>query len=116
MRDEWFKWTKQLRAVEIPRSVAALIGEVTGVHVHLFADASNLACCAAAVAVVEQQWGACMSKGLLTLKLRKSKRNTSVARLELVSGHMAANMAKNLHGALQHWPISSTTIWMVCIG
>ena len=47
LRDEWFKWTKQLKTVEIPRSVATLIGEVTGVHLHLFADASNLACCAA---------------------------------------------------------------------
>ena len=82
LRDEWFKWTKQLKTVEIPRSVATLIGEITGVDLHLFADASNLACCA--------------------------------ARLELVSGlcHMAANMAKNLHSALQRWPISSTTIWM----
>ena len=79
-------------------------------HLHLFADTSNLANCAAAVAVVEQQEG--MSKGLLASKSRLSKRNTSIARPELVSGHMAANMAKNLHGALQCWPISSTTIWM----
>ena len=109
LRDEWFKWTKQLKTVEIPRTMATLIGEVTGVHFHLFADASNLACCAVAVAVVEQQGG--MSKGLLTSKSRISKRNTSIARLEPVSGHMAVNMAKNLHGALQRWPISSTTIW-----
>ena len=67
LRDEWFKWTKQLKTVEIPRSIATLIGEITGVHLHFFADASNLACCAAAVAVVEQQGG--MSKGLLTSKL-----------------------------------------------
>ena len=32
LRDEWFKWTKQLKTVEIPRSVAILIGEITGVH------------------------------------------------------------------------------------
>ncbi|XP_068680736.1 uncharacterized protein [Montipora foliosa] len=98
LRDEWFKWTKQLKTVEIPRSVATLIGKIMGVHLHLFADTSNLACCAAAVAVVEQQGG--MSKGLLTSKSRISKRNTSRARLELVSGHMAANMARNLHGTL----------------
>jgi len=110
LRGDWFKWTKQLKTVEIPRSVAILIGEITGVHLHLFADASNLECCAAAVAVVEQQGS--MAKDLLTLKSRMSKRNTSRARLELVSGHMAANVAKNLHGALQCWPISSTTIWM----
>ena len=110
LRDEWFKWTKQLKTVEIPRSVDTLTGEITGLHLYLFADASNLAFCAVAVAVVEQQ--GVMSKGLLTSKSRISKRNTSIARLELVSGHMAVNMAKNLHGALQSWPISSTTIWM----
>ena len=71
MRDEWFKWTKQLKTVEIPRSVAILIREITGVHLHLFADASNLACHAAAVAAVEQQGG--MSKGLLTSKSQISK-------------------------------------------
>ena len=32
LRDEWFKWTKQLKTVEIPRSVDILIGEITGVH------------------------------------------------------------------------------------
>ena len=32
LRDEGFKWTKQLKTVEIPRSVAILIGEITGVH------------------------------------------------------------------------------------
>lgn len=63
-----------------------------------------------AVAVVEQERG--VAKGLLTSKSRISKRNTSIARLELVSGHMAANMAKNLSTALQRWPIKPTTIWM----
>ena len=80
------------------------------INLHLFADASILACCAVAVAVVEHEAGAV--KGLLTSKSRISKRNTSIARLEFVTGHMAANMAKNLHTALQRWPIKSITIWM----
>ena len=41
-----------------------------------------------------------------------SKRNISIPRLELVGGHMAANMTKNLCSALRGWPIKSTTIWM----
>ena len=110
LKNQWLKWTKQLRDVRIPRSVATSIGELEAVHLHIFADASNLACCAVAVAVVEQERG--VAKGLLTSKSRISKRNTSIARLELVSGHMAANMAKNLGTALQRWPIRSTTIWM----
>ena len=39
-------------------------------------------------------------KGLLASKSRISKRNTSNARLELISGHMAVNLAKNLCQAL----------------
>ena len=51
-------------------------------------------------------------KGLLTSKSRLSKRNTSIARLELVGGQMAANMAKNLLAALRRWPITSVNVWM----
>ena len=53
-----------------------------------------------------------MTKGLLTSKSRISKRSTSIARLELTSGHMAVNMAKNLSTALQRWPIETINIWM----
>ena len=53
-----------------------------------------------------------MVKGLLTSKSRMSKKNTSIPRLELVCGHMAANMAENLCTALHRWPINSVTIWM----
>ena len=94
----------------VPRSVATFIGEVEAVHLHLFADASILACCPVAIAIVEHEKG--VGKGFLTSKSRILKRNTSIARLELVSGHMAANMAKNLCTALQRWPIKSVTIWM----
>lgn len=49
-------------------------------------------------------------KGLLASKSRISKQNTSIARLELISGHMVANLAKNLGQALKEWPLSSVTI------
>ena len=99
LRGQWLRWTKQLRDVRVPRRIATFTGEVEEVHLHLFADASALACCAVAVAIVHHERG--VAKGLLTSKSRISKRNTSIARLELVSGHMAANMAKNLCTALQ---------------
>lgn len=51
-------------------------------------------------------------KGLQASKSRISKRNTSIARLELISGNTAANLAKNLCQALKEWPIRSVTIWM----
>ena len=90
------------------RSFATFIGEVEAVHLHLFANASILACCAVAVAIVDHEGG--VAKGLVTSNSRLSKRNTLIGRLELVSGHMAANMVKNLCTALQRWPIKSVTI------
>ena len=58
-----------------------------------------------AIAIVDHE--GVVAKGLLTSKSRKLKRNTLVARLELVSGHMAANRAKNLYTALQRRSIKS---------
>ena len=110
LRERWLKWTKQLSGVQVPRSVITCVREIVAIHLHLFADASNLACCAAAIAIVEYDAG--VVKGLLTSKSRISKRNTTTPRLELISGHMAANMAKNLSSALHRWPVKSTTIWM----
>ena len=80
------------------------------VRLLIFADASTLACFAAAVTVVEGGTG--VVKGLLASKSRISKRDTSIPRLELVSGHMAANLARNLSSALRGWPIMSITVWM----
>ena len=53
-----------------------------------------------------------MAKSLLTWKSRISKRNTSIARLQLVSGQMATNIVRNLHNAVKRWPIVTTTVWM----
>ena len=110
LKYQWLKWTKQLRNVKVPRSINKSIRRVKLVHLHIFADASTLACCAAAIAVVEGDTG--VVQGLLASKSRISKRDTSIPRLELVSGHMAANMARNLCNALRGWPINGVTVWM----
>ena len=107
---DWNKWMKQLQDVKIPRSLIRENTTVEAVDIHQFADASSLACSTAAIAVINQ--GTMNVKGLLASKSRISKRNTSIARLELISGHMAANLAKNLCQALKEWPIKSVTIWM----
>ena len=107
---DWIKWRSQLKNVRVPRSISREIRKVKVIHLHLFADASNIACSAVTIAVIEHSTG--VVKGLLTSKSRISKRNTSIARLELVSGQMAANMVKNLMVALRRWPIASATVWM----
>lgn len=110
LKSKWFRWTGQLRNVRIPRSITKACRRTKGIHIHQFADASKLACSTATIVIVESKTGTV--KGLLTSKSRISKRNLSIARLELISGHMAANMAKNVCHALRHLPIISVTIWM----
>ena len=110
LKYQWLKWTKRLRNVKIPRSINKSIKRIKAIHLHIFAYASTLASCSAAIAVVEGNMG--VVKGLLVSKSRISKRKTSIPRLELVSGHMAANMARNLCSALRGWPIKSVIVWM----
>ena len=81
---DWLKWSSQLRNIKVPTSVARDLNKIQAVRLHVFADASNTACSAVAIAVVEHSTG--FVKGLLTSKSRISKRNTSISRLELVSG------------------------------
>ena len=107
---DWKKWRQYLGNVRIPRSLAKDIRKVKAVHLHLFADASFTACSTVAIAVIEHFSG--IVKGLLASKSRIVKRNTSIARLELVSGQMAANLARNLFAALRRWPVASITVWM----
>ena len=110
LRNQWLNWTKQPKNITVPRSIATDIADTKAVHLHVFADASSLACCAATVALVEHESG--LIKGLLTSKSRISKRGISIARLELISGHMAANLARNMCHALKRWPVETVTVWM----
>lgn len=59
-------------------------------RLHIYADASNLACSCVTIVVINH--GSGMVKGLLASRI--SKRNTWITRLELASAHIAANMAK----------------------
>ena len=53
IRMEWLKWTNQLTNVKIPRSLVKSVGRTKALHLHVFADASNTACSAVAIAVIE---------------------------------------------------------------
>ena len=109
-RQDWLQWSNQLRNVKLPRSIVEDKSKIKGVQLHVLADASNTACSAATVAVVSHSTG--FVKGLLTSTSRISKCNTTIARLELVSEQMAANMVKNLVAALKWSPITSVDMWL----
>ena len=47
LRKQWTKWAKRLKSVTLPRSIMRNVTKAETVHLHIFADASNLACCAA---------------------------------------------------------------------
>ena len=106
----WLKWIAHLRSVKVPRSLVRQFNEVKSIDLHLFADASSLACSVATIALVKQDTGT--AQGLLTSKSRICRRNTTMPRLELGAGHIAANTANNVQQALTRWPFVSITIWM----
>lgn len=53
LKREWIKWSTQLKLVRVPRSIAKGAGQVKAFHVHVFADARNVACLAATIDVIE---------------------------------------------------------------
>ena len=97
----WLKWIAHLRSVKVPRSLVRQFNEVKSI---------DLACSVATIALVKQDTGT--AQGLLTSKSRICRRNTTMPRLELGAGHIAANTANNVQQALTRWPFVSITIWM----
>ena len=68
---------------ELPRSILLAQDSITAIDLHVFADASIVANCAAVYAVVYQP--SSVSQDLVTGKSRISKHNITVPRLELIS-------------------------------
>ena len=89
---QWRMWTKQLTNVQVPRSIIQSNAVLRTIHVQQFADASNLACSTLTIIVAEQDNETV--RGLLTSK-------STITRLELIAGHMAANMVRNVCRALK---------------
>ena len=102
----WQTWEKSLTGkVEVARSIAQHQEEITNISLHAFGDASSQGVSAAVYAVTYQSTG--VSQGLVTAKSRLAKKGLTIPRLELVSGHMAANLVDNVKEALQGFPVES---------
>ena len=98
-RTLWDKWNRTLPvSVTIPRSIAPhqRIQELT---LHAFGDASSKGVSSVVYPVVKQENG--VAQNILSAKSRVAKRGLTIPRLELVSGHMAANLITNFHEAIQ---------------
>ena len=67
---DWVKWRHQLRNLRIPRSLARDLRKVKAIHLHVFADASFMACSVVTIVVIEHSSGivrgfSCRSPDLL---------------------------------------------------
>ena len=65
---------------------------------------------AAVYAVTHQATG--LSQGLVTAKSRLAKKGLTIPRLELVSGHMAANLVDNIKEVLQGFIVEGVHCWL----
>ena len=108
VKKDWIKWTSQLRNIKVPTSLTKDAKTIKAVHLHTIADASKTASATATIAVIEHETGRVM--GSLTTNSRIAKISTSIARLELFSGHMGSNLIKNLCQALKNLLIASITV------
>ena len=106
----WKRWESNLPTLTAaPRSIPKHREEINDITLHAFGDASGKGVAAAVYAVVQQPSG--ISKGLVTARARLAKKGLTIPRLELVSAHMAVNLAHNVREALEGSPVSRVCCW-----
>ena len=108
---QWKKFERSLPdQVQVPRSLAGFKETIEAIDLHAFGDTSGAGTAAAVYAAVHQASG--VTQGLLAAKSRLAKKGLTIPRLELVSAHMAANLAENVKNALQGQPVRSVHGWL----
>ena len=107
----WKEWYEQLPdCYAVPRTLAPNHQPISSVSLHAFGDASKNGVAACVYAVVEQDNGT--TQGLVCAKSRIAKRNLTIPRLELVSGHMATILVTNVEAAIGIEKVQSTHCWL----
>jgi hypothetical protein len=110
LKRRWERWLDSLPSVlTFPRSIPRERASTTEIHIHGFADASILGCCAFIYVVAKQ--GELVSRGLLVSKARLAKRDLTIPRLELVSCHMVCNLIYNTKKVLSYLPVMGVYAW-----
>ncbi|CAB3979699.1 Hypothetical predicted protein [Paramuricea clavata] len=83
---KWIKWNNQMKNVKVPRAITKKSDVIEGIQLHLFADASNLACCAATVAVVEHKSGTVKGLESVVLNIESNMNNHPLTYVECDGG------------------------------
>ena len=108
---KWLKFLKNLpEQLQFQRSIPEYREPIDETELHSFEDASSSGVSAAIYAVVKQRSGA--SVGLIVAKSRLAKENLTIPRLELVSAHLAANLADNVRIAQDGYPVKAVYGWL----
>ena len=96
--------------MEVPQSLVANREEIDAIDLHVFGDTSGAGTAAVVYAFVYKRSGT--NQGLVASKAGLAKNGLTFPRLELVSAHMAANLAANVKDALQGLPVRHVYGWM----
>ena len=97
----WEKWNGTLETYTVPRPLAPYHQPIQEITLHGFGDASANGVCAVVYAVIRQEDG--VTQGLVCSKARIAKRNLTIPRLELISGHMTVNLTTNVRQAVTNY-------------
>ena len=100
----WDQWESSLiQKIEIPRSIVQSNG-VTKMSLHVLCDSSKIGYCAVGYIV-------CSSQGLIAIKSRLAKQNTTIPRLELIASQVASKLAQNFKEAFSNYNIREILGW-----
>ena len=107
----WQKWERSIPTeVTTRRPLASHQQPIISVELHAFGDASICGVGAAVYSVVRQEDG--VTQTLVTAKARLAKKELTIPRLELVSAHMATNLAVNARNVLKEFPELTIYVWL----
>lgn len=108
---KWKCWENSLpNKIKVPRSIVKHQEEIEFIDLHAFGDASGKGVATAVYAVVKQPSET--SQELVVAKARLSKKGLTIPRLELVAGHMSANLVNNVKQALVDLPVREVYGWL----
>ena len=109
--NEFKNWENSLPdEIEVPRSIAKYSERVESIVLQGFGDASKHGISAAVYTIAHQKSGSNVK--LLVAKSRLAKKDLSIPRLELVAGHLVANMLESTSTALVGIRISGGYAWL----
>ena len=110
LAEKWAKWeSKQPARITFARALAQYQEPINSISIHVFGDASERGVAAGAFTIVTQPSG--VTQGIVAARARLAKQGLTIPRLELVAGHMAANLATNVREALEGYPVDQVYCW-----